>query len=82
MAWADGVCVVDTRSGRIGRITGRAGPRLSLRPLSGGGRTWACPSDAVRAATEWEQRNADVLDANWRFWRVGSRQGGEKPTRR
>ncbi|MGK5530730.1 hypothetical protein [Streptomyces sp. URMC 129] len=82
MGWADGVCVVDTRSGRIGRITGRSGPRLRLRPLGGGGRPWACPADAVRAATEWEQRNADVLDANWRFWRAAARQGGEKATPR
>ncbi|WP_059009963.1 hypothetical protein [Streptomyces specialis] len=76
MAWADDACVVDMRSGRIGRITGRTGARLRLRPLAGRGRPWACPADAVRAATEWEQRNADVLDANWRFWRAGTQPSG------
>ncbi|ONK12869.1 hypothetical protein [Streptomyces sp. MP131-18] len=68
MSWADGTCVVDLRSGRLGRVTGRTGSRLHLRPLSGG-RPWDCPRGRVRAATEWEQRNADVLDATWRFWR-------------
>ncbi|TDC20899.1 hypothetical protein E1265_19790 [Streptomyces sp. 8K308] len=69
MAWAEGACVVDTRTGRVGRVTGRRGTRLRLRALNGG-RLWECPQDAVRAATEWEQRNADVLDASWRFWRA------------
>ncbi len=68
MAWTDGACVVDTRTGRVGRVAGRIGPRLRLRPLTRG-RTWHCPAEVVRAATEWEQRNADVLDENWRFWR-------------
>ncbi|MDT0307096.1 hypothetical protein RM780_08990 [Streptomyces sp. DSM 44917] len=68
MSWADGACVVDLRSGRVGRVVGRAGPRLRLRPLSAG-RPWDCPRELVRAATEFEQRNADVLDATWRFWR-------------
>ncbi|ARQ69808.1 hypothetical protein [Streptomyces marincola] len=68
MSWADGECVVDTRSGRVGRVTGRDGTCLHLRPLSEG-RPWDCPQERLRAATEWEQRNADVLDATWRYWR-------------
>ncbi|MDT0342227.1 hypothetical protein [Streptomyces litchfieldiae] len=73
MSWADGACVVDTRTGRVGRVGGRTGPRLHLRPL-GGGRPWDCPHEAVRAATEWEQRNADVLEATRRFWRPPARR--------
>jgi hypothetical protein len=75
MSWADGTCVVDTRTGRIGRVTGRAGPRLRLRPLKGG-RSWDCPAESVREATEWELRNADVLDATWRFWRPAADRPG------
>ncbi|RKN11352.1 hypothetical protein [Streptomyces radicis] len=79
MSWADGACVVDKRTGRIGRVTGRVGTRLRLRPLHGG-RAWECPPGSVRAATEWEQRNADVLDASWRFWRPAS-PGAPGPVR-
>ncbi|MEV1006341.1 hypothetical protein [Streptomyces sp. NPDC049881] len=77
MAWTDGACVVDTRTGRVGRITAQTEERLRLAPLSSG-RVWDCPVDAVREATEWEQRNADVLDATWRFWRP-RRRGGLPP---
>jgi hypothetical protein len=72
MSWADGVCVVDTRTGRVGTVTGRTGPRLHLRPL-GGGRSWDCPAESARAASEWEQRNADVLETARRFWRMAAR---------
>jgi hypothetical protein len=68
MPWADGACVVDTRTGRVGQVTARLGPRLRLRPL-GGGRAWDCPAEAVRRATEFERRNADVLNAARRFYR-------------
>jgi len=68
MAWTEGACVVDTRTGRVGRITGRSGTRLTLSPLSAG-RSWDCPLDRVREATDFERRNADVLDVTWRFWR-------------
>jgi hypothetical protein len=68
MGWNSGACVVDTRTGRVGRVMGHVGPYLRLRPLVGG-QEWHCPPDTVREAMEWEQRNADVLDANWRFWR-------------
>jgi hypothetical protein len=67
--WMDGACVVDTRTGMVGRVAGRDGGDLLLRSLTGGGGAWACPPHAVRAAMEWEQRNADVLEASWRFWR-------------
>lgn len=66
--WSTGACVVDTRTGRIGSVRSHAGPYLRLRSLTGG-QEWRCPAGSVREATEWEQRNADVLDANWRFWR-------------
>ena len=69
MAWADGAYVVDTRTGRVGRVTGRTGGSLLLVPATGG-RTWDCPADAVRAATDWERRNADVLEVTRRFWRA------------
>ncbi|WP_159001583.1 hypothetical protein [Streptomyces sp. SBT349] len=75
MSWANGACVVDKRTGRIGRVSGRAGARLRLRPLQCG-RAWDCPPESVRAATEWEQRNADVLDPTWRFWRPAGPPSG------
>lgn len=67
---AAGTCVVDERTGRVGKVMGNIGPNLQLRPL-GGGREWECPPSEVRRATEWEQRHADVLAENYRFWRAG-----------
>ncbi len=38
---------VDARDGRVGRVVGRSGPNVRLRP-PGGGPEWECPSEAVR----------------------------------
>ncbi len=38
---------VDARDGRVGRVTGRSGPNVRLRP-PGGGPEWDCPPEAVR----------------------------------
>ncbi|MGP4109610.1 hypothetical protein ACTWP5_01660 [Streptomyces sp. 4N509B] len=69
MGWENGACVVDTRTGRVGRVTGETGSHLRLSPLVAGRPAWDCPTESVRAALEFEERNADVLDATWRFWR-------------
>jgi eukaryotic-like serine/threonine-protein kinase len=47
---AAGTCVVDERTGRVGKVMGNIGPNLQLRPL-GGGREWECPPREVRRAT-------------------------------
>ncbi|MEU0369522.1 hypothetical protein ABZ070_04525 [Streptomyces sp. NPDC006283] len=60
-----GSYVVDTRTGRVGRLMGEAGPRLSLRPV-GGGREWECAPDAVRPATIAEQISATTAYVNAR----------------
>lgn len=50
MAFRIGDIVVDTRTGRIGRLMGREGPDVhQLRPVRGG-IEWDCPKDALRAA--------------------------------
>lgn len=77
----EGECVVDTRTGRLGTVTGHTDGYLLLRPLTGAERgEWHCPAECARAAMDWERRNADVLDATWRFWRhPGIRPGGGSP---
>lgn len=43
----EGEYVIDSRDGRIGRVMGREGPYVQLRP-PGGGREWDCPSEVLR----------------------------------
>ncbi|MEV8475179.1 hypothetical protein [Streptomyces sp. NPDC051173] len=64
-----GSFVVDTRRGAIGEVMGHEGPRLQLRPASGG-REWEAEPDDVRPATEAEKLTAKVRAAN-----SGSRWG-------
>ncbi|MFI1257115.1 hypothetical protein ACH4U6_25505 [Streptomyces netropsis] len=46
----NGTFVVDTRHGKVGQVMGHEGPRLQLRPPSGG-REWEAAPDSVRPAT-------------------------------
>ncbi|MCZ7459533.1 hypothetical protein [Streptomyces sp. WMMC940] len=46
-AVGEGGYVIDSRDGRIGRVTGREGPYVQLRP-PGGGRVGDCPPEALR----------------------------------
>ncbi|MEW1615178.1 MULTISPECIES: hypothetical protein [unclassified Streptomyces] len=58
-----GAFAVDGRDGRVGRVVGRAGTDVRLRP-PGGGSEWACPSDAVQAATPGAVLRARVTEIN------------------
>ncbi|GGT17856.1 MULTISPECIES: hypothetical protein [Streptomyces] len=60
-----GTYLVDTRTGRVGRFMGEAGPWLSLRPV-GGGREWECSPDHVRPATAAERISATTAYVNAR----------------
>lgn len=59
----DGGYAVDVRSGRVGRIMGRVGTYVQLRP-PGGGKEWDCPPGSVRAATPGELLRARVREVN------------------
>ncbi|MFH8886228.1 hypothetical protein [Streptomyces californicus] len=54
---------VDARDGRVGRVVGRSGPNVRLRP-PGGGPEWECPSEAVRPASRGVVLRARVAEAN------------------
>ncbi|MDQ0986017.1 hypothetical protein [Streptomyces sp. V2I9] len=58
-----GAFAVDARDGRVGRVVGRSGPGLRLRP-PGGGPEWECPSEAVRPAPPGAVLRARVAEAN------------------
>lgn len=59
MSYRPGVYVVDRRTNKLGRVMGREGPYMQLRP-PGGGTEWDCPPDAARLATEQERRDAGI----------------------
>ncbi|MEV0599715.1 hypothetical protein AB0I82_10510 [Streptomyces sp. NPDC050315] len=65
MSAAVGSYVVDTRTGKVGRVMGSEGPYLQLRPV-GGGREWDCVPDAVRIATASERLSAATAYVNAR----------------
>lgn len=73
----EGACVVDTRSGRVGRVMGQVGPHLQVRPLPGG-REWSCPPEYARVAEEWEVRHADLCEEAVQHW--PSREGRGTPS--
>jgi len=66
-----GAYVVDTRSGRLGRVMGDEGPYVQLRPV-GGGREWDVPPEAVRMATPAERLSEGTAYVN-------ARSRGERP---
>ncbi|WSN69495.1 hypothetical protein OG467_37615 [Streptomyces sp. NBC_01361] len=63
MKQAVGALVVDTRNDRLGRVMGRTGPYLQLRP-PGGGREWDADPAHVRPANEAERRRASVAEGS------------------
>nr|WP_205018136.1 hypothetical protein [Streptomyces sp. HB132] len=58
-----GTFAVDGRDGRVGRVMGRVGPYLQLRP-PGGGAEWDCPPEAVRPAPPGLVLRARVTEIN------------------
>ncbi|MFD7612910.1 hypothetical protein [Streptomyces sp. NPDC059828] len=62
---AVGSYVIDTSTGRMGRVMGHLGPYVQLRPI-GGGREWDCAPDALRVATMAERISAVTAHANAR----------------
>lgn len=58
-----GSFAVDGRDGRVGRVTGRAGDDVRLRP-PGGGPEWSCPPDALRPAPPGVALRARVTEIN------------------
>ncbi|MEU2261070.1 hypothetical protein ABZ557_12460 [Streptomyces sp. NPDC019645] len=55
--------MIDSRDGRIGRVMGREGPYVQLRP-PGGGREWDCPPEALRAVPPAVLLRARVRERN------------------
>ncbi|MFF1447388.1 hypothetical protein ACFVYF_04350 [Streptomyces sp. NPDC058274] len=60
-----GAYVVDTRTGKVGVVTGHEGPYVRLKPY-GGGKEWDCAPDALRVATMAERLSAATAYANAR----------------
>lgn len=58
-----GSFAVDLRDGRVGRVMGRVGPYVQLRP-PGGGAEWDCPPDSVRPAPPGLALRARVTEIN------------------
>ncbi len=60
-----GSYVVDTHTGRVGRLVGESGSSLSVRPV-GGGQAWECEPEQVRPATTAERISATTAYVNAR----------------
>ncbi|WP_328949778.1 hypothetical protein OG778_18460 [Streptomyces sp. NBC_00184] len=58
-----GAFAVDARDGRVGRVMGRVGPYVQLRP-PGGGAEWDCPPGCVRSAPPGLVLRARVTEVN------------------
>ncbi|WP_030588104.1 hypothetical protein [Streptomyces anulatus] len=58
-----GAFAVDARDGRVGRVAGRSGPNVRLRP-PGGGPEWECPPESVRPASPGVVLRARVTEIN------------------
>ncbi len=58
-----GSFAVDGRDGRVGRVMGRAGEDVRLRP-PGGGPEWSCPADTLRPAPPGVVLRARVTEIN------------------
>ncbi|MGW7470624.1 hypothetical protein ACWGIT_03355 [Streptomyces cyaneofuscatus] len=57
-----GSFAVDGRDGRVGRVMGRAGDDVRLRPP--GGPEWSCPPDVLRPAPPGVALRARVTEIN------------------
>ncbi|MEU3249911.1 hypothetical protein [Streptomyces sp. NPDC006997] len=62
---AVGAAVRDTVRDRVGRVMGRQGPYLQVRPL-GGGREWDADPQNVRALSQDELLSALLAEVNAR----------------
>lgn len=62
---AVGDVVHDTARERVGRVIGRTGPYLQLRPLAGG-LEWDAEPGSLRLLTDAELLSARVAEANAR----------------
>ncbi|SDM80752.1 hypothetical protein [Streptomyces wuyuanensis] len=60
-----GAYVVDSGTGRVGRVLGLGGPYVRLAPF-GGGREWDCALGELRLATAAERLSAATAYANAR----------------
>ncbi|MER5684665.1 hypothetical protein [Streptomyces sp. NPDC002205] len=58
-----GTYAVDARDGRVGRVMGRVGPYVQLRP-PGGGAEWDCPPESVQPASPGDVLRARVKEVN------------------
>ncbi|MBT2525441.1 hypothetical protein ABZX62_21560 [Streptomyces flavidovirens] len=58
-----GEYAIDVRDGRMGRVMGRVGPYVQLRP-PGGGKEWDCPPEHVRPVALGEVLRARVREIN------------------
>ncbi|MEU9951277.1 hypothetical protein [Streptomyces sp. NPDC047939] len=58
-----GSFAADARDGRVGRVMGRVGPYVQLRP-PGGGAEWDCPPGCVRPAPPGLVLRARVTEVN------------------
>ncbi|MBT2398491.1 hypothetical protein [Streptomyces sp. ISL-100] len=58
-----GEYAVDVRDGRVGRVMGRVGTYVQLRP-PGGGKEWDCPPEDVRSVELGEVLRARVREVN------------------
>ncbi|NUK06286.1 hypothetical protein HRW23_12935 [Streptomyces lunaelactis] len=58
-----GTYAVDGRNGRVGRVMGRVGTYVQLRP-PGGGQEWDCPPGDVQPASMGEVLRARVREVN------------------
>lgn len=56
-----GAWVYDETKGMVGRLMGREGSRVQLRPV-GGGIEWESPPGRIRIATAEERRTAGVAE--------------------
>jgi hypothetical protein len=58
-----GSYAVDTRDGRVGRVMGRVGTYVQLRP-PGGGKEWDCPPEHLGTAEPGALLRARVREIN------------------
>jgi hypothetical protein len=58
-----GTYAVDVRDGRVGRVMGRVGTYVQLRPL-GGGKEWDCPPEDLASAEPGVVLRARVRECN------------------
>jgi hypothetical protein len=62
-----GSYAVDTRTDRVGKVTGADGSYVRLRPPAGG-QEWDVPPEALRPAGTLEELRAKVTEINKDRW--------------